>query len=137
MDYFRKITVLLCSLAVRGEASGQEWVVHAPRPKQTRLNIKRTKSQVRIAEPAGKATRASLVAACTQTSGIVLPAHVGFLKASFAVDTSASVNVLSEESYLALKDASRGGLWPLKPIITNILGVLHTPFRILGVVWLG
>ncbi len=92
---------------------------HAPHPDQTKLNIKRTKPQVRIVEPAGKAIRASLVAACTQMSAIVLPAQVGFLKVSFAVDTSASVNVLSEESYLALKSASRGGRWPLKPSTTK------------------
>ncbi len=58
---------------------------------------------MRIAEPAGEAIHASLVAACTQTSAMVLYAQEGFLKASFAVDTDASVNVLSEEFYLVLK----------------------------------
>ena len=53
-------------------------------------------------EPEREALRASLVAACTQTSAMVLPAQVGFVKASFAVDTGASVNVLSEDSYSAL-----------------------------------
>ena len=85
-------------------------------------------------EPGREALRASLVAACTQTSAMVLPAQVGFMKASFAVDTGASVNVLSEDSYLALKRASRGGRWPLKPTDTNLLGVSHTPLKILGVV---
>ena len=65
---------------------------------------------------------------------MVLPAQVGFLKASFAVDTGASVNVLSEDSYLALKRASRGGRWPLKPTSTNLLGVSHTSLKVLGVV---
>ena len=78
--------------------------------------------------------RASLVSSCTQTNAMVLPAQVGCFKASFAVDTGASVNVLSEDSYLALKRASRGGRWPLKPTDTNLIAVSQTPLKILGIV---
>ena len=67
---------------------------------------------------------------------MVLPVNVGSLKASFAVDTGAAVNILSEEAYLALKRASRGGRWPLKPTDINLMGVSHTPLKILGVVCL-
>lgn len=60
-------------------------------------------------EPEREDLRAFLVAACTQKSAVVLPAQVGFVQISFAVDTGASVNVLSEVSYLALERVSRGG----------------------------
>jgi len=49
----------------------------------------------------------SLVAACSQDKIMALPTKLGPLKASFAVDTGASVNVLSNETYLALKHARR------------------------------
>ena len=67
---------------------------------------------------------------------MVLPTNIGFLKASFAVDTGASVNVLSEEAYLALKRASRGGRWPLKPTDKRLMGISQAPLRILGLVQL-
>ena len=67
---------------------------------------------------------------------MVLKAKVGFLPASFAVDTGASVNVLSEQAYSALKRTSRGGRWPLKPAAIKLMGVSHIPLKVLGVVTL-
>ena len=77
---------------------------------------------------------ASLVAACSQATVMALPGKLGRLKASFAVDTGASVNVLSEESYQALKRVSRGSRWPLRPHQLNLMGVASERCNILGVV---
>ena len=63
---------------------------------------------------------------------MVLPTHIGPVKASFAVDTGAAVNVLSEKSYLALKRAARGGRYPLRPTDRNLMGVSSAPLNILG-----
>ncbi len=65
---------------------------------------------------------------------MVLPTKVGLVKASFAVDTGASVNVLSERAYLALKRASRGSRWPLRQNDKNLVGVSRVPLKILGIV---
>ena len=65
---------------------------------------------------------------------MVLPVKIGSIRASFAVDTGASVNVLSAASYSELKRASRGSRWPLRPPITNLQGVSSVPIDILGIV---
>ena len=65
-----------------------------------------------------------------------LPATVGTSKVSFAMDTGASVNVLSEKAYRTLRRRSRGGRWPLRPHALNLVGVNKSPIQILGVVTL-
>ncbi|KAG0729832.1 hypothetical protein GWK47_029518 [Chionoecetes opilio] len=65
---------------------------------------------------------------------MALSTKMGRLKASFAVDTSAAVNVLSEKAYLALKRASRGSQWPLRPNDLNLMGVTSEPLNILGII---
>ncbi len=65
---------------------------------------------------------------------MVLPTKLGPLKASFAVDTSPVVNVLSEKAYRLIKRASRGSLRPLRPTDLNLMGVSSEPLNILGVV---
>ncbi len=65
---------------------------------------------------------------------MALPTKLGPLKASFAVDTGAVVNVLSEKAYRLIKSASRGSRWPLRPNDLNLMGVSSEPLNILGVV---
>ena len=65
---------------------------------------------------------------------MVLPAHIGYKRASFAIDTGAAVNALSESSYLALKRTSRGGKYPLLPTDKHLVGVSKVPLNILGIV---
>ena len=77
---------------------------------------------------------ASLVAACSQANILALSPKVGRIKASLGIDTGASVNVLSEKAYLALKRASRGNRWPLRPNDLNLTGVTSDPLNILGIV---
>ncbi len=67
------------------------------------------------------------------------PAHgvthqAGTVKASFAVDTGAVVNILSEKPYRLIKRASRGSRWPLRSHDLNLMGVSSEPLYILGVV---
>ena len=63
---------------------------------------------------------------------MVLSTQVGIVKASFAVATHASVNVLSEQSYLALKRVSRGTRWLLRHTTNNLMGVSSAPLQISG-----
>lgn len=67
---------------------------------------------------------------------MALPTHIGKLRLSLAVDTGAAVNVLSEESYRALKRHSRGGKWVLRPCDLNLSGVTGSSLQILGKVTL-
>ena len=59
-------------------------------------------------QPTGESLIESVIAACSQENVMALCAKLGPLRVSFAVDTGAAVNVLSEEAYNALKRASRG-----------------------------
>ena len=74
------------------------------------------------------------MAACSQTNPLVLRTKLGPTAASFAVDTGAAVNVLSETAYKNLKRASRGGRWPLRPNDLVLRGVTSEPLHILGIV---
>ena len=76
----------------------------------------------------------SVVAACSHTPVMALPVQLGPLKASFAVDTGAAVNVLSGETFQAQKRVARGSRWSLRPIDLNLVGVTSDSLKILGVV---
>ena len=65
---------------------------------------------------------------------MALPTKLGPLTASFAVDTGAAVNVLSEEAYSVLKRASRGGRYCLRPSDLNLVGVTSDSMDIKGIV---
>ena len=65
---------------------------------------------------------------------MALPTKLGPVRVSLAVDTGAAVNVLSERTYKALKRASRGGRYRLRPSDLNLRGVSSDPLDILGVV---
>ncbi len=53
--------------------------------------------------------------------------------AALVVDTGASINVLSEEAFLALKRASRGSRYQLRTSSLHLTGVNADVFHILGV----
>ncbi len=74
------------------------------------------------------------MAVCSQTQILALPATPGSLKASFAIDTGAEVNVLSADAYAVLKRASRGRRWPLRPSDLNLVGVSSDSIDIKGIV---
>ncbi len=74
------------------------------------------------------------MAACSQTQILTLPVTLGSLKASFAVDTGAAVNVLSADAYGAIKRARRGSRWPLRPSDLNLVGVSADSIDIKGIV---
>ena len=76
----------------------------------------------------------ALVATCSSSNVMVLPGKLGRVPASFAIDTGASVNLLSLEAYTALKRASRGGQWPLRPSDLTVSGVSSEPLDIHGIV---
>ncbi len=78
----------------------------------------------------------SFVAACDQTNIMALPTKVGSCGLSLAVDTGATVNVLSEESFKAVKRSFRGGKWPLRQSDLNVRGVTGSALRILSIVTL-
>ena len=67
---------------------------------------------------------------------MALPATLGSLRASFAVDTGATVNVLSEKAYRELQRTSRGDHWPLVPSDLHLVGVANDPLNVLGKVCL-
>ena len=67
---------------------------------------------------------------------MALPTKVGSCGLSLAVDTGATVNVLSEESFKALKRSFRGGQWPLRQSDLHLRGVTGSALRILGIVTL-
>lgn len=74
------------------------------------------------------------MAACSQTQVIALPVKMAPWKASFAVDTIAAVNGLSEESYLVLKQVLRGTHRCLRPNDLNLVGVTSDSLKVLGIV---
>ena len=76
----------------------------------------------------------SVVAACSQTNIMALSMKRGPIRACFAVDTGAAVNVLSERAYRALKRASRGSRCLLRPYNLNLMEVTNDPLNILGIV---
>ena len=75
-----------------------------------------------------------MVAACNQVNPMALPARLGPVKASLAVDTGAAVNVLSERAYQNIKRASRGSRWSLRPNDLVLKSVNNEALNILGIV---
>ncbi len=67
---------------------------------------------------------------------VLLIIKIGPLNASLAVGTSAAVNILSDETYLALKRVSRGTHWSLHPNDLAIVGVTFNSLKILTIVHL-
>ncbi|MPC72652.1 hypothetical protein E2C01_066964 [Portunus trituberculatus] len=65
---------------------------------------------------------------------MALETKLGPVRASFAVDTGASVNVLSEKAYKALKRASCDSQYCLIPNALNLKGVTSDLLDILGIV---
>ncbi len=55
---------------------------------------------------------------------------------TLAVDTGATVNVLSDNAFRALKRNSRGGSWPLYENNLNVVGVTGSDLEVLGRVFL-
>ncbi|KAG0722691.1 Sucrase-isomaltase, intestinal [Chionoecetes opilio] len=55
----------------------------------------------------------NIVDACQRTNIIAILTSVSHQNFSLVVDTGATVNVISDESYQALKRSARGGRWPL------------------------
>ncbi len=74
------------------------------------------------------------MAACSQTQILALPATLGSLNASLAIDTGATVNVMSADAYGALKRASRDCRWSLRPSDLNLVGVSSDSIDIKGIV---
>ncbi len=71
---------------------------------------------------------------CGRPPLLAVFAKLAPLKACFAIDTGAAVNVLSEETYSALKRESRGNRYPLRPNNLHLMGVGAENLHILGVV---
>ena len=67
---------------------------------------------------------------------MALPTRVGRCKMSLAVDTGATVSILSIESYLALKRTSHGGRWSLRQSDLNLRGVTGSALETVGMVTL-
>ncbi len=76
----------------------------------------------------------TIVAACNQTKIMALSIRVDKHCLSLAVDTCATVNVISEEVYKALELNSRSGSWILRPSDFNLSGVTGSTLNILGIV---
>lgn len=76
----------------------------------------------------------TIYAANHQAEIMALPTRVGKHSLSLAVDTGATVNVISEESYRILKRESRGGKWTLRPSGLNLSGVTGSALNILGII---
>ena len=75
----------------------------------------------------------SVVAACSQSNIMALIMKIGSIRASFAFGIGAIVNLLSERAYRALKRASRGRQWTLRPNALNLMEVTGYPLNILGI----
>ena len=73
---------------------------------------------------------ASIVAACSQANIMALTIEMDKVK---AVNTGASVNVLSEKAYHALQRTFLGSQLPLRPNDLNLMGVNSGPIIILGI----
>ena len=67
---------------------------------------------------------------------MALPTKIGSCGLSLAVDTGATVNVLSEDSFRAIKRTFRGGRWPLRQSDLNLRGVTGSALSISGMVTL-
>ncbi len=67
---------------------------------------------------------------------IVLPCRVGRTTLTLAVATGATVNVLFDNAFRALKRNSRGGSWPLYENYLNVVGVTESDLGVLGRVFL-
>ncbi len=72
----------------------------------------------------------SVIAAFAKTNIIALPCQVGRHKLSVAVDTGATLNVISEHSFREL--SLHGGRCRLLPNDTNVMGVTGYNLEILG-----
>ena len=67
---------------------------------------------------------------------MTLSTKVGGVNVSLTVDTGAEVNLLSEESYMALKRNARGGRWPLRQGDMNLEGVTGSSLGVIGMITL-
>ncbi len=76
----------------------------------------------------------TLVAASSQKHSMALRSKLYPLQASFAVDTGAAVNVLSEVTYLALKHAANGNCWEMEPRDLRLVRATSDNLKILGIV---
>ncbi len=95
----------------------------APEEKQRGLDIASSSVLITATRTDDTSILESVMAAFSQTQIPALPATLGYLKASFAIDTGAAVNVLSADAYEALRRASRGSRWPRRPSDLNLIGV--------------
>ena len=82
--------------------------------------------------PTAEATEPGIVAAYHHSGLMTLSAKVGGINVSLTVDTGAEVNLLSEESYMALKRNARGGRWPLRQSDLNLKGVTGSSLGVIG-----
>lgn len=74
----------------------------------------------------------SVIAALGRTSIIALPCKVGKISLTLAVDTGATVNVISDSAYRSLTRQASGENWPLQENDLNVVGVTGTTLGILG-----
>ncbi len=86
------------------------------------------------ANSADISAHSSMIAALDKTTIMTLSCRVGKRRLCLAVDTGATVNVMYEEGYKALKRNSRGGACVLRPNDMNLAGVTGSRLNILGVV---
>ena len=104
-------SVILCQSEERSQP-GNWWNSFggSSRPCKTKARVGRCVTPTNNAadEPDDNAVIQSVVAACSQANIMALSMKMGPIRAYFAVDTGAAVNVLSERAYRALKRASRG-----------------------------
>ncbi len=63
---------------------------------------------------------------------LALSCKVGKLPVSLAVDTGATINVMSDTSFRAIRRSLRGGHWNLFPNDLNVVGVSGLNLEILG-----
>ncbi len=78
----------------------------------------------------------SIIAVLAKTKIIALPCQVGKHKLYVAVDTGATINVISEQSFRELRRSLRGGRCRLLPNDINVVGVTSYDLGILGKVLL-
>ncbi len=81
-------------------------------------------------------TLQSVIAAFAKTNIIALPCQVGRREISLAVDTGATINVISKPSFRMLKRGLRGGRCRLLPNDINVVEVTGYNLEILGKVLL-
>ncbi len=78
----------------------------------------------------------NIVAACKSQEMMSLPTKVGHFKMSLGVDTGATVNLLSIESYVAIKRKARGERWSLRPSDLNLRGLTGSALEVVSMVTL-